>query len=85
MKSVGYWIIAIIAFPFLFALGEGIAELFRRTPPVAKIRTAIDRKTKEKAFSGLRVAYLLLETLVFLGLVVGAWYLGKGIIDRLHR
>ena len=85
MKSVGYWIIAIIAYPFIFALGEGIVELFRKTPPIANIRTAIDRRTKEKAFSGLRVAYLLLETIVFLGLVFGAWYLGKGIIDRFHH
>jgi hypothetical protein len=83
MKSVGYWIIAIIAFPFLFALGEGIVELFRRIPPVAKVRTSIAEKTKDKAFSGLRIAYLLLEMLAFLGLIFGCWYLGKVIINGL--
>ena len=81
-KSLLYWIIAIIIFPFLYVMVEGVGELFRKLPPFAKIRTAIDEKTKEKSFSVTRIAYILLETLILTGLIIGAWYFGAILIRR---
>lgn len=81
-SSLKPWIIAIVAFPFLYVAFEGGVELFRRMPLTRNVRKAVDEATKERSFSGLRVLYLLIETLVILSLTVGVWYIAKVVVGR---
>lgn len=80
--STKYWIIAIVVFPFLHFALETAGELFRRMSPVAKAREAIGEVTEGKTFSGLRVLYLFIETLVLLCLIIGVWYFGRLVVNR---
>jgi hypothetical protein len=80
--SPKYWIIPIVAFPFLYFALEAVGELLRGIPPIRTTRNAVDEATKEKPFSGLRILYLLIETLVLLSMATGVWYFGRAMVYR---
>ena len=72
-NSLAAWAVAIIVAPLLYVAGEGLVEFIRGTKPLKMVRESIDKKTEGKSISGTRIFYLLIESLIRLGLLSGCW------------
>jgi len=70
-NSLAAWAVAIIVAPLLYVAGEGVVEFIRGIKPVKTVRDSIDKKTEGKSISGTRISYLLIESLILLGLLSG--------------
>ncbi len=80
--SVTAWAVAIIAAPLLYIAGEIFVEFFRGTKPVKTLRDSIDKKTERQPISGTRIFYLLIESLILLGLMWGCWFIISRVFFR---
>ena len=74
-NSVAAWAVAIIVAPLLYIAGEVFVESLRGTKPIKTLRDSIDKKTERKSISGTRIFYLLIESLILLGLMSGCWFI----------
>ena len=72
-NSLAAWAVAIIVALLLYVPGEGVVEFIRGIKPVKTVRDSIDKKTEGKSISGTRISYLLIESLILLGLLSGCW------------
>ena len=72
-NSLAAWAVAIIVALLLYVAGEGVVEFIRGIKPVKTVRDSIDKKTEGKSISGTRISYLLIESLILLGLLSGCW------------
>lgn len=72
-NSLAAWAVAIIVAPLLYVAGEAVVESVRGIKPVKTLRDSIDKKTERKSISGTRISYLLIESLILLGLLAGCW------------
>ncbi len=81
-NSLAAWAVAIIVAPVLYVAGEGFVEFIRASRPVRTIRDSIDKKAEGKSISGTRIIYLLFETLILLGLMLGCWFIISKVVFR---
>jgi hypothetical protein len=72
-NSLAAWAVAIIVAPFLYVAGEMVVEFVRGIKPIRRLRESIDKETEGKSISGTRISYLLIESLILLGLLAGCW------------
>jgi hypothetical protein len=72
-NSFAAWAVAIIVAPLLYMAGEMFVEFFRGVKPIRTLRDSIDKKMERKSISGTRILYLLFESLILLGLMLGCW------------
>ena len=80
--SLAAWAVAIIVAPFLYVAGEMFVELFRGIKPIRTLRDSIDKKTEGKSISGIRIFYLLFESLILLGLMAGCWLITSRVFPK---
>ncbi|OGP91901.1 MAG: hypothetical protein A2157_12825 [Deltaproteobacteria bacterium RBG_16_47_11] len=72
-NSLAAWVVAIFVAPLLYVAGEMFVEFFRGIKPVKIVRESIDEQTEGKSLSGIRISYLLIESLILLGILAGCW------------
>jgi hypothetical protein len=75
--SLAAWAVAIIVAPLLYVAGEMFVEFFRGIKPIRTLRDSIDKKTERKSISGIRISYLLFESLILLGLMAACWLIAS--------
>jgi hypothetical protein len=73
-KSVTGWLLSLtigpMAFLLLILVGEFLADSFRRFPLIRSARNQVLDVSSDSSFSGLRIAYLFSESLLFIALIV---------------
>ena len=81
-KTTLGWLLAVfvgpIAFVVFFTVGDLIHEGYRRIPFVQRLHTEVEEDTADQSFSGTRIAFYLLEAVIFIILV-------SALIFAIHR
>jgi hypothetical protein len=69
------WLVAIVALLVLYAASELTGAFVRGIGPIKSLRQSIDERTQGKSISVVRIAYLLAESSILIGVLFGCFWL----------